>query len=232
LASKLKIISKHEAKARGLSRYFTGKPCKHGHIAERKTSQSNCIECAYVFDRLNKEKINEKQKVYYQKNKEEAKAYQKIYNKNNAKKVYLMKKAYAIKNKEKLNTAIRKRKKERYREDLQYRSQRILRDTMRKLIAKGKMTKPSTSLTKFATDIMGLSQGKLIKYIEKQFYPHPKTGEKMSWKNHTIDGWHIDHIKPVNSFDLTKLTEQKKCFHYTNLQPLWAEENLAKGDKY
>lgn len=40
-----------------------------------------------------------------------------------------------------------------------------------------------------------------------------------------------DHIKPCVSFDLTREEEQKKCFHYLNLQPLWAKENLSKGGK-
>lgn len=44
--------------------------------------------------------------------------------------------------------------------------------------------------------------------------------------------WHIDHIKPCASFDLTDPEEQKECFHYTNLQPLWAKDNLNKGAKY
>ena len=43
---------------------------------------------------------------------------------------------------------------------------------------------------------------------------------------------HIDHIKPCAKFDLTKKEEQEKCFHYTNLQPLWACDNLMKGSKY
>jgi len=51
----------------------------------------------------------------------------------------------------------------------------------------------------------------------------------MSWNNH--GEWHIDHIKPCTSFDLSKLSEQKKCFHYKNLQPLWAKDNLSKGAK-
>lgn len=54
----------------------------------------------------------------------------------------------------------------------------------------------------------------------------------MSWENRGNFGWHVDHIKPCASFDLTKPEEQAKCFHYTNLQPLWARENIAKGDKY
>ncbi len=44
--------------------------------------------------------------------------------------------------------------------------------------------------------------------------------------------WHIDHRVPCAKFDLTKKEEQEKCFHYTNLQPLWAKDNLTKGSKY
>ncbi len=62
-------------------------------------------------------------------------------------------------------------------------------------------------------------------HLEKQFK------EGMTWENHGLYGWHIDHIIPCASFDLTDLEQQKKCFHYTNLQPLWAKENLIKGVK-
>lgn len=54
----------------------------------------------------------------------------------------------------------------------------------------------------------------------------------MSWENYGYRGWHIDHIKPCASFDLSVDEQQKLCFHYTNLQPLWASENLKKGSKY
>ena len=52
----------------------------------------------------------------------------------------------------------------------------------------------------------------------------------MSWDNY--GEWHIDHIRPMASFNLQEQEEQLKCCHYTNLQPLWAEENLRKGNKY
>ena len=53
----------------------------------------------------------------------------------------------------------------------------------------------------------------------------------MSWDNHTLDGWHIDHREPISSFDLTDPEQQKICFHYLNCQPLWAKDNLSKGGK-
>jgi hypothetical protein len=44
--------------------------------------------------------------------------------------------------------------------------------------------------------------------------------------------WHVDHIRPCSSFDLSIPSEQEKCFHFSNLQPLWAIDNLRKSDKY
>ena len=61
-------------------------------------------------------------------------------------------------------------------------------------------------------------------YIESQF------SEGMTWGNH--GQWHIDHRRPCATFDLVDEDEQKKCFHYTNLQPLWATENLGKGASF
>lgn len=65
-----------------------------------------------------------------------------------------------------------------------------------------------------------------------------KFQEGMSWENYGrpdgdhFSGWHIDHVKPCSSFDLSDPEEQKKCFHYTNLQPLWAIDNMKKGNRY
>ena len=53
----------------------------------------------------------------------------------------------------------------------------------------------------------------------------------MTWDNWTTDGWHIDHIKPLSSFDLTDRKQLLEVCHYTNLQPLWAKDNLIKSDK-
>ena len=55
----------------------------------------------------------------------------------------------------------------------------------------------------------------------------------MNWSNygHGIGKWVIDHIIPCAAFDLSNQIEQYKCFHYTNLQPLWFYENAEKSDK-
>lgn len=70
-------------------------------------------------------------------------------------------------------------------------------------------------------EILGCSWEELKNYIELQF----KDG--MTWENHGYYGWHIDHKIPVAS--AKNFQELLNVFHYTNLQPLWAEENMAKG---
>lgn len=62
-------------------------------------------------------------------------------------------------------------------------------------------------------------------HIEQQFV------DGMNWGNQGRFGWHIDHIIPCSRFDLTKESEQRKCFHYSNMQPLWGQDNLRKSNK-
>jgi hypothetical protein len=50
----------------------------------------------------------------------------------------------------------------------------------------------------------------------------------MSWDNYGIKGWHIDHIIPCAAFDLTDPEQQKICFHYTNLRPLYWADNISR----
>lgn len=71
--------------------------------------------------------------------------------------------------------------------------------------------------------LVGCSPIELKFWLENQF----QLG--MTWKNRSA--WHIDHKKPCASFDLSDPVQQKVCFHYTNLQPLWAADNLAKGSR-
>ena len=72
---------------------------------------------------------------------------------------------------------------------------------------------------------LGCTIDELKTYLESKFQPG------MTWDNWTTDGWHIDHIKPLSSFDLTDRKQLLEACHYTNLQPLWAKDNIIKSDK-
>lgn len=78
---------------------------------------------------------------------------------------------------------------------------------------------------------LGCSIEELRQYLEKQFYPNSETGEMMSWENYGKTGWHIDHVIPLSSFNLEDKEQFLKACNYTNLQPLWAKDNLEKTDK-
>ena len=84
-------------------------------------------------------------------------------------------------------------------------------------VLKGKSKSLSTM------DLIGCTIEELKAHIEAQFV------QGMNWDNY--GAWHMDHIIPCVKFDLSKIDEQKKCFNYTNLQPLWAVDNLRKGIK-
>lgn len=75
------------------------------------------------------------------------------------------------------------------------------------------------------TNLLGCSLTDFKNHIEKLW------SKGMNWNNYGLHGWHIDHIKPCASFDLSDSKQQKICFHYTNLQPLWAKDNWSKGAK-
>ena len=74
-------------------------------------------------------------------------------------------------------------------------------------------------------NLVGCTPNELRDHLESQF----KDG--MTFDNYGRGGWHIDHMKPCASFDLSDPEQQRECFHYTNLQPLWEKENLIKGSK-
>lgn len=108
---------------------------------------------------------------------------------------------------------------ERYHTDANYKLKVILRTRLGQMLRKSLTGKTTSSL-----ELVGCEIDFLKEYLESKF----KDG--MTWDNWSKDGWHIDHIIPLSSFDFSKLEEQKKAMHYTNLQPLWAEENLSKGN--
>lgn len=105
---------------------------------------------------------------------------------------------------------------DRLRGDLQYKMRHNLRRRFRHALSGGHKAGS-------AVRDLGCSSDNLKRHLETQF----KSG--MSWDNY--GEWHIDHIKPLVSFDLTKREELLKACHYTNLQPLWKRENLEKGSR-
>lgn len=106
--------------------------------------------------------------------------------------------------------------KDRYINDIGFKLSSILRA---RLLAAIKNNQKSGS----AVRDLGCSIPELKKHLESQFQPG------MSWENWSKDGWHIDHVVPLSNFDLTNPEEIKKACHYSNLQPLWAFDNLSKG---
>lgn len=129
-------------------------------------------------------------------------------------------KEYYKKNKETLLTKGYLAKVKRLKTDPEFKLKELLSHRVRRAIYDQRGVKSVRTL-----ELLGCTIAKARVHIEKRFI------EGMSWENHGINGWHIDHIIPCSSFDLTKDEDQRKCFHYSNLQPLWAFENLSKGNK-
>lgn len=103
----------------------------------------------------------------------------------------------------------------RYKTDSQFKIANILRSRLNKAI--------QFSKTGSAVKDLGCSIEQLKIYLESRFV------SGMTWDNY--GEWHIDHIKPLASFDLTDYQQLKEACHYTNLQPLWAVDNLRKGNR-
>jgi hypothetical protein len=77
-----------------------------------------------------------------------------------------------------------------------------------------------------AVSDLGCSIEELKVHLESKFKP------SMTWENRGFNGWHIDHIRPLSSFNLSNRDELLLACNYKNLQPLWAKDNLSKGSKY
>ena len=149
-------------------------------------------------------------------------------------------------------TAEDKRKRDWYNERYQ-RKERLCRvcdkgfyaHNSRKVCCDGECTKVYSSLKKalknsFRGIVRRFSLYKDDKYLEllgctlSEFKKHieDKFSVGMSWDNYGYYGWHYDHVKQVSYFNLSDPAEMAECFHYSNLQPLWGDENMSKSNKY
>lgn len=161
-----------------------------------------CILCCKNYALLNAERIRNQKARYY---------------KNNKQKIINQQLSRYTKNKPTILLRQKKYAKNRRSMDIAYKLSHSLRNRMNSAI---KNNQKSGSAVKD----LGCSILELGSHLEKQFKPG------MSWSNWGKCGWHIDHIIPLSKFNLRNKEEFLKACHYTNLQPLWAKENLRKSD--
>jgi hypothetical protein len=167
----------------------------------------------------------EKAKQWAEENADRLKLLQRTWRKNNPDRVA----AHWKKSAEKIKTDPTARAKRRKTERIQSAKKYATIDGKLKISCRNRMNKVLSrslrgSLTSSKLKYVGITAHELKQHLEGQF----KDG--MTWDNWSPSGWHIDHIRPLASFDLTKEDEREKAFHYSNLQPLWAKDNLSKGN--
>lgn len=170
---------------------------------------SKCILCT----KKNNKKYNfeniSKIKQYYQDNKDKEKLRSKLWKEKNK-----------LKCKEFDKNHYFKKRKFKYKNDIQFTLKLSLRNRFNQVIKNYKGVKHTSVI-----ELSGCSIDQLKQHLESKFIP------PISWENWG-KVWEIDHIIPCSSFDLTNLEQQKKCFHYTNLQPLFKTTEIAQNYGY
>lgn len=174
------------------------------------STNSYCDSCTSKVQKAsyNKERASEKFKKAYPKHREKRLTYAKKYRLANLEKVQ--------ENLKKWKLANPNYKKDKWKSDINFRIKENLRGRFYKAVK-------SNSKSKSVTKLVGCTIQELRDHLSKLFLVD------MTWDNY--GKWHIDHKKPCSKFDLSKPEEQQKCFHYSNLQPLWAIDNLIKSNK-
>jgi hypothetical protein len=175
---------------------------KSTEYAQSHKEEKQEYDKAYVV--ANKERKKQQAIDWYQQNKESVKAKRRA--------------RYQIKKQE-----VNAQGKKRYHNDLDYRLKLNLRRRLHSAL-KGDYKTGS------AAESLGCSIDEFKGHLANKFYTR-STGEEMTWGNYGRGGWHLDHVKPLASFNLRDPEHIKEACHYTNLQPLWAEDNLSKGSK-
>lgn len=241
-----------EAKELGLVRYYTGGSCKHGHIAERLVSNWTCVICNSLHvakherdtrgteahrERSRRRNASKAHKAamarhratdkYKQscKRMRSSPAFKAKYAEYKKTAKYKENRARAASSEALWRASDRGKaiakatRNRRYLEDTQYRLQIILRARLRAAIR-------HDCRRGSAVQDLGCSIAEFKSYIELRFLPG------MSWENWSRTGWHLDHIKPLARFDLSVREQLLRACHYSNYQPLWAEDNQRKWAKY
>lgn len=184
---------------------FCEKPFSYFQMRKEGYFRLACKECMSIhhqgYRKNNLEKIRAKRREAYNLNKAD------ILEKN---------KAWKRANEERRRQYVLNREKMLRREKPGH---ALRKDIPRRILLALKGETKSASTLK----LLGCSYEELRAHLQNQFRPG------MTWETHGL--WHIDHKRPCASFDLTDPAQQRECFHYTNLQPLWALENIQKSDK-
>lgn len=214
---------------------FLARPLPSGNTSLR----SNCKECGYKAHRVwaakpeSRELILQCQRKRYAANPEVFKEQVRRYRKKNPEKVKAMLHRHYVENKERHIAGCKKRvleNRERYSETSKRGARRRYANNPQARIVSALRTRLRGALHGSekagpTLELLGCPPVWLEAWLESLFRPG------MTLANHG-SVWHIDHIKPCAKFDLTDPEQQKICFHWTNLQPLFVRENLSKGDKY
>jgi hypothetical protein len=165
----------------------------------------------------NKEVICEKVKTYRVENADKIVNYHVDYCERNSEKIKERKKKYYVDNKEQIKRYKATYMRERRQTDIEFKITCNLRTRLRDAVKRDTKSAPTL-------DLLGCNVDTLKEHLEAGF------DDKMTWDNYGTY-WHVDHIRPCASFDLTDPVQQRECFHWSNLQPLEAIENIRKGAK-
>lgn len=216
------IVTKAEAKALSLKRYFTGKPCNKGHIAERYTTRG-CVVCSenqrIVWRNENLERSKELQAKWYRENKDYHLMYGYEWTKNNKEKRWVHIKRWREKNPGKV-LQHRMQHYERKKDDLKFRVSARIHRGIHDCLKGGKSGRSWRKLVPYTLD-------ELIVRLKKTM---PKG---YSWQDFLDGKLHIDHIIPVSAFNYESADDADfhRCWALNNLRLLPASENCSKGAK-
>jgi len=177
----------------------------------------SCKECRKAEYMENQEHNLLKNKERYKEKKEEIAVKNKEYKESRKEWYREYAQGYYNKNQDKIKSRVKQNFYKRMEEDIGYKMLQKCRARLYKAIKENNKSDRTLKL-------LGCTTDKLKRHLESQFT------KGMNWDNY--GKWHIDHIKPCAVFDFSKESDQKECFHYTNLQPLWAEDNMRKSSTY
>jgi hypothetical protein len=218
----MNIISKADAKSLGLTRYFSGKPCRHGHIDERSVANGDCISCARNTSKRmynnNRKKYLNKAKDFYIENRGSKLEYARQYRTENRDQISETKRLIHQRNPEKMRSRVREWKRFNRKNNPEFMMLESMRAMVRRVLESTGSGKENRTV-----ELVGYTPDQLRNHIESQFKPG------MSWDNRSE--WHIDHIIPMVKMVRAGLTDQSLINGLWNLQPLWKHENLKKSDK-